>query len=402
MDGGNQMSFTHQIGLVILLTTPLIINANPFTPKDDHQILERLPKQMFQSETNVSINKLRDQVNANPKDWLSASQLAQLYIELSQTLADPRYMGYAQAVLNPWWQSSQPPLESMILRAIIRQNAHNFSGAMDDLEQILKIQPGHVQANLIKATIATVQGKYEIAKQHCQRLMRRSSMMLALICQSTATSLSGNAKTSYRLLHQVMSINLPMPEKEKSWGWTSLAEIAWRIGDYKAADRHFQTALQSGFKDIYCLRGYADFLLQQKRPLDVIHLLASETLIDSLFLRLTIAEKNTDSEHFSRHNALLNQRFKENRKRGSTLHQGDEAKFMLQLMNQPKIALQLARQNWQLQREPVDTYILLQSALAVSDYATVQAVTAWLENQGTEDVMIKQILVIKKGNGYEI
>ena len=402
MDGGNQMNFTHRIVLILLLTTPLIINANPFTPKNDHQILERLPKQMFQSETNATINKLRDQVNANPKDWLSASQLAQLYIELSQTLADPRYMGYAQAVLNPWWQSSQPPLESMILRAIIRQNAHNFSGAMDDLEQILKIQPGHVQANLIKATIATVQGKYEIAKQHCQRLMRRSSMMLALICQSTATSLSGNAKTSYRLLHQVMSINLPMPEKEKSWGWTSLAEIAWRIGDYKAADRHFQTALQSGFKDIYCLRGYADFLLQQKRPLDVIHLLASETLIDSLFLRLTIAEKNTDSEHFSRHNALLNQRFKENRKRGSTLHQGDEAKFMLQLMNQPKIALQLARQNWQLQREPVDTYILLQSALAVSDYATVQAVTAWLENQGTEDVMIKQILVIKKGNGYEI
>lgn len=396
------MNFTHRIVLILLLTMSSIMNAKPFTPKDDQQILERLPEQLFQSETNVTINKLRNQVIANPKDWSSASQLAQLYIELSQTLADPRYMGYAQAVLNPWWQSPQPPLKSMILRAIIRQNAHNFSGAMDDLEKILKIQPGHVQANLIKATIATVQGKYEIAKQHCQRLMRRSSMMLALICQSTATSLSGNAKTSYRLLHQVMSTNLPMPKKEKSWGWTSLAEIAWRMGNYKAADRHFQTALQSGFKDIYCLKGYADFLLQQKRPLDVIHLLSSETQIDSLLLRLTIAEKNTDSEHFSRHNALLNQRFKENRKRGSTLHQGDEAKFMLQLMNQPNIALQLARQNWQLQREPVDTYILLQSALAASDYATVQAVTAWLENQGTEDVMIKQILVTKKGNGYEI
>ncbi len=396
------MNFTHRIVLILLLTMPSIMNAKPFTPKNDQQILERLPEQLFQSETNVTINKLRNQVNANPKDWSSASQLAQLYNELSQTLADPRYMGYAQAVLNPWWQSSQPPLKSIILRAIIRQNGHNFSGAMDDLKQILIIQPGHVQANLIKATIATVQGEYEIAKQHCQRLMRRSSMMLALMCQSTATSLSGNAKTSYRLLHQVMSANLPMPEKEKSWGWTSLAEIAWRIGDYKAADRHFQTALQSGFKDIYCLRGYADFLLQQKRPFDVINLLASETQIDSLLLRLTIAEKNTDSEHFRRHNALLNKRFKENRKRGSTLHQGDEAKFMLQLMNQPKIALQLARQNWQLQREPVDTYILLQSALAASDYATVQAVTTWLENQGTEDVMIKQILATMEGNGYEI
>ena len=334
------------------------MNAKPFTPKGDYQILERLPERLFQSETNVTINKLRDQVNANPNDWSSASELAQSYIELSQTLADPRYMGYAQAVLNPWWQSPQPSLKAMILRAIIRQNSHNFSGAMEDLEQILKVQPGHVQANLIKATIATVQGKYEIAKQHCQRLMRRSSMLLALMCQSTATSLNGNAKTSYRLLHQVMSANLPMPEKERSWGWTSLAEIAWRMGSYKAADQHFQTALQSGFKDIYCLRGYADFLLQQKRPVEVINLLASETQIDSLLLRLTIAEKKTHSEYYSRHYALLNQRFKENRKRGSTLHQGDEAKFMLQLMNQPQIALKLAKQNWQLQREPVDTYIV--------------------------------------------
>lgn len=396
------MNFTHRIVIILLLTMASIINARPFTPKDDYQVLEKLPQQLFQSETNAKINKLRDQVNSSPNDWSSASQLAQLYIELSQTLADPRYMGYAQALLNPWWQSSQPSLKALILRAIIRQNAHDFSGAMEDLEQILSVQPGHVQANLIKATIATVQGKYKIAMQHCQRLMRRSSMILALTCQSTAASLSGKAKTSYRLLHQVMSANLPMPEKEKSWGWTSLAEIAWRLGNDKAADQHFQTALQIGSEDIYCLRVYADFLLQQQRPLDVIQLLASKTQIDSLLLRLTIAEKKTHSEQFSRHIALLNQRFKENRKRGSTLHQGDEAKFMLQLMNQPQIALQLARQNWQLQRESVDTYVLLQSALAANDHATVEEVKAWLENKGTEDVMIKQILATKEGQGYEI
>ena len=396
------MNFTHRIFLLLLLTMASIINAKPFTPKDGYQVLERLPEQLFQSETNAKINKLREQINVNPKDWPLASQLAQLYIELSQTLADPRYMGYAQALLNPWWQSSQPALKALILRAIIRQNAHNFSAAMDDLEQILSAQPGHVQANLIKATIATVQGKYKIAIQHCQRLMRRASMALALICQSTATSLSGKAETSYRLLHQVMSANLPMPEKEKSWGWTSLAEIAWRIGNYKAADQHFQTALQIGAKDIYCLRVYTDFLLHQQRPLDVIQLLASETQIDSLLLRLTIAEKMIHSEHFNSHIALLNQRFKENRKRGSTLHQGDEAKFMLQLMNQPQMALKLAKQNWLLQRESVDTYILLQSALAANDYAIVQEVSTWLENQGTEDVMIKQILATKETKGYGI
>ncbi len=47
-------------------------------------------------------------------------------------------------------------------------------------------------------------------------------------------------------------------------------------------------------------------------------------------------------------------------------------------------------------------YILLQSALAANDYATVQTIIIWLENQGTEDEQIKQILATKEGKGHEI
>jgi uncharacterized protein HemY len=69
-------------------------------------------------------------------------------------------MGYAQAVLKPWWEIPHPTIQALILRAIIRQNAHDFKGALNDLEQVLNVQPSHTQANLIKATIATVQGNY--------------------------------------------------------------------------------------------------------------------------------------------------------------------------------------------------------------------------------------------------
>jgi hypothetical protein len=52
-------------------------------------------------------------------------------------------------------------------------------------------------------------------------------MLLTLICQSTPASLSGKAEISYQLLNQTLSAASAMPEKEKIWAWTSLAEIAW-------------------------------------------------------------------------------------------------------------------------------------------------------------------------------
>ena len=396
------MNMTPRLWLMIFIAMTGVTQAKPFIPEDDHQVLERLPEQIFQSTTSAKIKRLKAQLKNNPKDWSSASQLVQHYIDLSQTQADPRYMGYAQAILSPWWEASQPPLQALLLRAIIRQNAHDFTGARKDLDQILSVQPGHIQANLIKATIATVQGDYPLAMQHCRQLIRRSSMMLALVCQSTPASLSGNAETSYQLLKQVLSAVPPMPDKETVWAWTSLAEIAWRLGNYKAADRHFQTALKTGVRDNYLLKVYADFLLQQLRPDEVITLLASETQIESLLLRLALAEKMTHTGELTDHIDLLNERFKANRKRGSTLHQGDEARFKLHLLNQPQAALRLARQNWQVQREPSDTYILLQSALSANATGTIQKVEHWLAQQGTDDVLIKQILAMQGGESNEI
>ncbi|MCF6251916.1 MAG: hypothetical protein L3J75_11705 [Methylococcaceae bacterium] len=391
------MSMSQSLWAIFLIALTTMIHAKPFIPEDDQLVLQRLPEQLFQSASSTKIKQLRSQLKTNPEDWLSASQLAQYYIDLSKAYSDPRYMGYAQAILNPWWQVPRPRTEALILRAIIRQNAHDFTNAITDLDQILSVQPGHIQANLIKATIATVQGDYQIAIQHCQQLMRRASMVLSLACQSGPASLSGQAETSYQLLHQVLSVATDIPEKEKIWAWTLLAEIAWRQGNYNSADQHFKTAMQINASDSYLLKVYAEFLLQQHRPLEVIKLIDNETKIDSLLLRLALAKKMTHSKQLAKYIDLLSERFRANRKRGSVLHQGDEARFKLHLLNQPHAALQLAKQNWQLQREPADTYILLQSAILANDMEAVQNIKQWLSKKGTDDELIKQILSTSQG-----
>lgn len=396
------MTVTHYLTLITAILMTGLIHAEPFTPVDDNQVLEQLPVQLFQPSERTKIDRLRSRFKTNPQDWIATSELAQYYIQLAQSQADPRYMGYAQAILKPWWTTSQPSIQALVFRAIIRQNAHDFTGANKDLEQILRIQPGHYQANFIKATIATVQGDYQTAIRHCQQLIRRSSILTGLICQSTPASLSGKAENSYLLLKQLLSRTASIPEKQKLWAWTTLAEIAWRTGKFQSADHHFQTALQINARDMYARRAYADFLLQQHRPVDIVKLIGTEISNDALLLRLTLAEQMIDAPQLNHHIGLLKERFKANRQRGSSLHQGDEARFVLHLLNQPQAALQLARQNWQVQREPVDTYILLQSAIAANDTETTELIRQWLARQGTEDVLIDQILATLEGNSYEI
>ena len=379
--------------IVLLVFLSASIEAQPFVPANDSEILERLPTMLLPSSTFQEVKQLRSKLEDSSDDWMTASRLAERYIEIARSQSDPRYMGYAQAILEPWWdQPDSAPIKAFLLRAIIRQYEHDFDGATSDLKKVLTVQPRNEQAWLIKATIETIRGDYREALQSCNNLLRKSSMIRAIACQSVPASLSGKAKLSYSLLKKMVAVLPTVNPRETIWMLTSLGEMAWRMGLFEAADRHFQTALNSGIKDIYLLRIYGDFLLQQNRPSEVISLLSSETRIDSLLLRLTLAEKVLRSESLDKHIVLLQSRFDANRQRRSAMHKGDEARFTLDLLDDSERALALAKHNWLLQRESADTYILLRTALASNSALTVKMTLEWLAGKGTKDVLIDKII----------
>ena len=392
------MNNKHPLFFVLFAFLSASVEAQPFVPADDNEILERLPALLLPSPVFQEVKQLRSTLDDSPDDWTIVSRLAERYIEIARSQSDPRYMGYAQAILEPWWQqSNSPPVNAFLLRAIIRQYEHDFDGATADLKEVLTVQPRNEQAWLIKATIETIQGDYREALKSCNNLLRKSSMIRAIACQSVPASLSGKAEVSYRLLKRMVAVLPSASARETTWMLTSLGEIAWRMGLFDAADRHFQTALSTGVRDIYLLRVYGDFLLQQNRPSEVISLLSSETRIDSLLLRLTLAEKVLGSESLDKHITLLQARFDANRQRRSAMHKGDEARFTLDLLGDSERALALAKQNWQLQRESADTYILLRAALSSNNDLTVKMTIEWLAGKGTKDILIDIIVSQQTG-----
>jgi Tfp pilus assembly protein PilF len=368
----------------------------PFAPRDDAQVLERLRTLPADAATR-SVRQLRAQLAAQPRNLELAARLARRYLEKSRADSDPRFLGYAQSALAPWWHLAQPPVSVLVLRATIRQSNHDFESALSDLTAALERDPQNAQAWLTKAIVLQVRGDYDEARRCCLPLWRLTSELVAVTCASSTASLNGDATKSFNLLRQSFGNAINATPSEKAWAATVLAEIAARLGRTHEAEDYFRRALAVGQRDAYLLGACADFLLDQDRPEAVIPLVAEETLADALLLRLALAEQNLSGksarqrEPLAAHIALLEARFEASRRRGDAVHRREEARFALHLLQQPVAALELARANWNVQREPADSRILLEAALAARNGVAAHPVLEWLAKNKTEDVQLTKL-----------
>ncbi len=361
----------------------------PYRPTDDAQVLQRLS---FKASDPVAreLDRLRTDLRQNPRDLASAVKLATRYIEQGRSEGDPRFLGQAQAILSPWWSESMPPPSALLLRATIRQNAHEFDQALADLDQVLAVQPTNAQAWLTKASVLHVQARYDDARRACQRLARLAAAHVLLGCLGDIAGVTGQSTKSRELLQQILS-DSTLTGRERIWIATILAETAARTGAIREAEMSFSEAFKVGIKDQYLLSTYSDFLLDQRRYQDAISLLQSETRADGLLLRLALAEQALQLPAFKNHTAELTARFAASRERGTNLHVREEARFTLALLHDAKLALPLAQVNWNVQREPADARILLESALAAGNRAAAQPVLDWMKANRVEDFQLRQL-----------
>ncbi|NOT11023.1 MAG: hypothetical protein HOP23_04180 [Methylococcaceae bacterium] len=363
--------------------------AAPFIPSSDDQILEQLP--IISNSVRSDLGVLRQRLSSNPEQIDTAITLAQNYIAIGKAEADPRYYGYAQGVLQSWWNETDPPSAILLLRATILQNRHEFENALRDLDTLLQRNPQTIDARLAQAVILIVQARYDEAKQSCLKLIEFKDALPAMTCLGHVGSLTGKASESFALLSDGLNNAIAASEDQRLWSLTVLAEMAVRMGKPEDAQRYFSDALKIRQNDVYLLTAYADFLLDQKRPSEVVALLSEKTRIDALLLRFALAKQQLGSKDLPSLIDTLKARFAASLLRGQSLHQGDEARLMLFLFNLPKEALTLAKANWQAQREPRDARILLEAALAAQQPEAAQPVIDLMNSSGMEDNTLKPL-----------
>lgn len=375
------------VGLAALSAPAL---AAPRVPTDAGEILETLP--MRPGDTTArDLALMRAAVNqaatAQIVDPLPAAKLAERYFDLAAARGDPRYIGYADAVIAPFASSQAPAL--LAVRGQLRQYRHDFDAALADFALALKTDPHYASAHAWRGAIYLVQANYAGANAECAALQALRRQLLTAACQGLHDAYSGRMAAGLATLQRGLAMSADAANR--LWFLTRLGEVAaWR-GDANSAEQYYRAALALGLEDGYLLAAWSDFLLDQKRPGEVVRWLTKWEASDGLLLRLALAESALNLSAAKTHVQALGDRFAAARARGDTTHRAEEARFELQLMGNARAALITAAENYQVQREPRDARALLEAAIAANNAPAAEPVRAWLKSSGFEDPRLRAL-----------
>jgi len=364
----------------------LSVHAAPRKPAADTEVLERLPLRAGDAGSR-ELAALRSAMTAAPTDAAPAARLAQRYFDLAMARGDPRYVGYAEAVVARFGEPL--PASLRYTRGLLRQYRHDFDGALADFAAAVALDPDLAAAHAWRGAIYLVQADYAAARNECEALRRLGRDTLLGACIGLVQAYGGQLEAGYRSLQQALAAT--GDADNRLWLLTRLGEVAaWR-GESALAERRYREALGIGRDDGYLLAAWSDFLLDAGRPAEVVKQLAGWETSDTLLLRLAEAEAVLKSPAAARLAQILDERFAAARLRGDTTHRAEEARYQLRLRGDAAQALRLAIENYRVQREPRDARILLEAAVAARDGAAAQVVRDWLRRSGFEDGRLRDL-----------
>jgi tetratricopeptide (TPR) repeat protein len=353
--------------------------STPRIPSSDAQVLADLPVgARHESAPARELTRSRFDV---------ALPLAQFYVSRSRATGDLRYLGYAEAVLQPWMQRSAVPAAVRVLEATILQSRHAFGAALAQLDLALQDQPDNAQAWLTRATVLRVLGRYDEAMASCMHLAAQADSAITGLCQESLRGLTGHLHSAYAAL-----ISLPqqgLAAEARAWRYSELGEMAERQGDDAAAEHWFGEGLQLAPEDFYMRAACADLLLRQHRAAETLQLLAGYESMEPMLLRIVIAQKLLGDGRGAQDRAMLSGAFEVEQQRGEAVHRREQARFLLDVEQQPEAALAAAQENWRVQREPDDVLILLRSAQAAHRPEAALPALLFMQQQSLEDVRLE-------------
>ena len=385
-----------------LLTASSAAWSDPYTPKRDDELIERLPQRVGSAADRAASRQMRAALRQSPDQLPLAVSLSQAAVGRFRSTGDPRELGQAQAALAPWWNAPAPPPPVRLLRAVIRQSQHDFQSALTDLDAMLADPavplPLRAQAELTRAAALQVQGRWREAGLGCARLasLRYAALgtgvqLHGLVCSAELDSLQGRAAQASASLDQLAH----MPTAPQSWISLIRAESAERRGD-PAAGALFKQALAAE-ADIYARAAYADWLLGARQWSAAANVLLdydreaekdTAAMPDPLLLRLAIAWLGARDPRAPAAVADLQARFNAATLRGDTSHGRERARFHLDVKPDAPTALTEARGNWLVQKEPADAILLVRAARAAGHPNEAEPVWKFARENGLADVRL--------------
>jgi hypothetical protein len=364
--------------------------ATPITPTRDDEVIETLPAV---AGSRAEERRQRKQLAAQPRDPALALAVARRYLDQAHELGDPRFAGMAMSAIAGWSDEAAMPDGVLMMRATLQQYLHEFDASAASLQRLLA-RPGlpRPQAWLTLATVRRVQGRYADSDAACKQVAAAGSALHANACLAENAALRGDVARGRAAFSGLLAGGRNPPQTQ-AWLTTSLAELEQRAGNAAAAEAAFRAALKLD-ADPYTTLAFADFLIEQKRPAQVLALLKDQVRSDAVLLRLAIAGTQARAASAAADVAEMRERIAlaNERPDAKVFHGREQAMFALAVDGDAARALELARGNVAQQREPLDLLVLAQAARASGQSVALQEAKRLAGEMGLVDQRINALL----------
>ncbi len=394
----HRVRFICLLGVVITALTASNLLADPFTPQSNNTIVERLPAAivLLSNERARLASQAEIIENFSPRRIEEEALAAYAIAHKSQ---DPRAFGRTLSVLQSWPEEFEKTATIHLLTAAVLQHSHQFESALTHIETALTLEPKNQQAWLIRAQISMVTADYAKARNSCNELRPIARQAITLNCQAQVDSLTGEAQKSLDALAIALQNSDQLRMQDYLELFITTADTAQRLEQNTLAENAYRAALKLSPDHNYVLINYAHFLSAQQRIDDVIALLGARdesTLTEEQRIVLASALMQSSEPELIKHGKRLKiaieNGFELAQQRGEEAPHKAIAQFSLLLDDNPSDAFRSASMNWTHQKEPSDSLLLAQTAIASGNLATLKALKQWLENKHSEDTRIEKLI----------
>jgi len=310
----------------------------------------------------------------------------------------------AAGLIGQWWNKPSAPPDILLARAHVRQRLRDYHEALEDLREILEKFPDHNGARLTLIEVLKSLGRLNEAARESISLRSTLPPLVAATAHLGVASLRGQANGSFHALKARLDQDTHSSIAQKRQAASILGEIAVRLGMKDEAEQLFLYALNLGEKTEEVRCQYADLLLDQGRHETLRQFVATGPESTGLQLRLAKSYRTTSPDHPRLNPILRSLKSSLSRNpsgnlqaqflRGFGVHasERERAYLALHVERNPGDALALAIRNWEFQKLPIDTLLVIEAAHAAGKPEKVDHVKRWIDGHGMEDQRLLRFL----------
>lgn len=380
------------LGILALVYANSLLASDPWRPNDPNAVILNLPASFQNPPANIQKHAdVTASVTNDPVIEMSVEEALSL---LSQaTLVDQAELArYAGEAIESAISSSTTSNKSQWIyaRARWRQFSHQFTASLDDLNIVLKQNPQHLSARLLRADLLRTAGEYDKARADCLILLRQRATLASILCGTANDLMTGKLSAALQRLSGIIEQELLDPNL-RNWALQLQAQGLQQSGELASAVNIFTDLTNGNVKIRHDLLQLADLLLERNANKQVLNLLPEAPADEDLRLRRLIAlSRSGDDVATTKLKSMSTEASQEN----SVVHLRDRVMLLIEL-GSPN-ALSVALLNWQGLKEPADLRYLAQAAqIHPNHLKRDQALTnvqAWVSSTGLEDFAVNQIL----------